>query len=212
MGYKYDPILESIVVELREKYRCHTIVLYGSRARGSVSPTSDYDVVGIRRRGNKTRIAKKQMGFYWDVFVYPEKDLQRLDDQQLGWRDAKVLYQEGTYGENLLRRLQALFRKPFKPEPQFEIDALKVWAQKELDRCKVKDVQGLYRRAEFQSALVEHYFVVRKKRFSGPKAGFAWLEKNDLPTFKSILRSLKYPANLSFLGAAATRVYRVPIR
>jgi predicted nucleotidyltransferase len=212
MGYENDPILKSIVMELREKFNCHTIVLYGSRARGSVSPTSDYDVVGVRRRGKKTRLAKKQMGFYWDVFVYSERDLKKLGSPQLGWRDAKILYQEGTYGRNLLSRLQTLFRKPHKPEPQYEIDILKVWAQKELDRCKVKDIQGLYRRAEFQNALIEHYFVVRKKRFSGPKAGFAWLEKNDLQTFKLIQRSLKHPTNLSFLGAAASRVYKVPIR
>lgn len=212
MDYENDPILKSIVRELKEKYRCHTIVLYGSRARGSVSPTSDYDVVGVRRRGAKTRIAKKQMGFYWDVFVYPERQLRKLGGEQMNWRDGKILYQEGTYGSKLLRRLRALFRRPFKPEPQYEIDILKVWAQKELDRCKAKDIQGLYRRAEFQNALIEHYFVVRKKRFSGPKAGFAWLEKNDLPVFKSILRSLKHPGNLSFLGAAASRVYKVPIR
>lgn len=212
MDYENDPILRSIVQELKEKYRCHTIVLYGSRARGSVSSTSDYDVVGVRRRGERTRIAKKQMGFYWDVFVYPEKDLQKFDGKQMGWRDAKILHQEGTYGSKLLHRLRAFFRKPYKPVPQYEIDILKVWAQKELDRCKARDVQGLYRRAEFQSALIEHYFMVRKKRFSGPKAGFAWLEKNDLPAFKAILRSLEHPGNLSFLGSAASRVYKVPIR
>lgn len=90
MNYENDPILVSIVSELKDRYHCHTIVLYGSRARGSISPTSDYDVVGIRRRASKTRLAKKQMGFYWDVFVYPEKDLQRLGDQQLSWRDARM--------------------------------------------------------------------------------------------------------------------------
>ena len=212
MKYENDPVLKSIILELREKFLCHTIVLYGSRARGSISPTSDYDVVGVCRRGKKTRIAKKQQGFYWDVFVYPEKDLEKLGDQQLGWRDAKILYQKDEYGRNLLRRLKTHLRKPHKPEPKYEIEILKVWAQKELDRCKVNDIQGLYRRAEFQSALIEHYFVIRKKRFSGPKAGLAWLEENDLTTFKLIHRSLKYPTNISFLGAAASRVYKVPIR
>lgn len=190
MKYENDPILKSIVLKLKEKFRCHTIILYGSRARGSISLTSDYDVVGVCKRGKKTRIAKKQMGFYWDVLVCPEKDLEKLGEQQLGWKDAQILYQKDEYGRNLLRRLKVLLRKPHKPAPQYEIDVLKVWAQKELDRCKVKDIQGLYRRAEFQNALIEHYFIVRKKRFSGPKASFAWLEKNDPTTFKSIHRSL----------------------
>jgi predicted nucleotidyltransferase len=212
MDYENDPILKAIVRELRQKHRCHTIILYGSRARGSVSPTSDYDVTGVRKGGQKTRIARKQRGFYWDVFVYPEADLRKLGGEQMGWRDAKLLHQEGTYGQRLLRRLDKLFQRPHTPEPQYEIDILKVWAQKELDRCKGKDIQGLYRRAEFQNAIIEHYFVVRKMRFSGPKAAFAWLEKNDLPTFKALFRSLRDPLNLSYLAEAASRVYQVPIR
>lgn len=207
-----DQILKSIVRELKEKFHCHTIILYGSRARGSISSTSDYDVVGVRKRGKKTRIAKKQMGFYWDVFVYSEKDLKKLGPEQLGWSDSRIIYQESEYGRNLLRRLKRLLNKPHKPEPQYEIDILKVWAQKELDRCKIKDIQGLYRRAEFQNALIDHYFIIRKKRFYGPKAAFTWLEKNDPTTFKLLHRSLKHPTNISFLAAVASRVYQVPIR
>jgi hypothetical protein len=73
----------------------------------------------------------------------------------------------------------------------------------------MNDIQGLYRRAEFQSVLVEHYFFMRQKRYLGPKEGFAWLEKNDPKTFKLIERVLKSPSNLSFLKAAACRVYGV---
>ena len=211
MKNKNDPILESIILELRTKYNCHTIILYGSRAHGFISPTSDYDVIGINRRGKKTRIAKKQLGLYWDVIVYPERDLVKLGEQQLGWVKAKIIYQKNEYGKELLRRLKIFLQKPHKPQPQYEIDILKIWAQKELDRCKIKDIQGLYRRAEFHNALIEHYFIIRKKRFSGSKAGFIWLEKNDPSTFKLIHRSLKFPMNISFLKLAASSVYKVII-
>src|SRR5258708_2610644 len=139
-----DQILNSIVQELKQKYRCHTIVLYGSRARGLTTPTSDYDVIGIRRRGEKSRIARKQTGYYWDVFVYSEKDLRKLGDEHFAWKNACILHEDGHYGRNLLRRIEKLLRTPYKRKPQYEIDITRVWAQKELDRCKMTDIQGLY--------------------------------------------------------------------
>lgn len=173
-----DSTLNAIVRTLKNKYRCHTVLLYGSRARGQTTSTSDYDVIGVRRRGEKTRIAKKQNGHYWDVFVYSEK---------------------------------GLLKKPFKRHPLYEVRAIRAWAQKELDRCRAGDIQGLYRRAEFQNALIDHYFFIRQKRFWGPKEGFAWIKENDPSAFKLIYRSLKYPQNLSFLKAAALRVYKVEL-
>jgi predicted nucleotidyltransferase len=207
-----DPIIHSIIRKLKDEYNCHTIVLYGSRARGLTTSTSDYDVIGVCRRGRKTRIARKQDGYYWDVFVYSEKDLKKLSDQQLSWKNARLLYEEGQYGSALLRRIQKLLKKPFKPQPSYEIAVTKTWARKELDRCRVNDIQGLYRRAEFQNALIEHYFFIRQKRFWGPKEGFAWIEENDVQTYKLIRRALKYPTNLSFLKAAASRVYKITLR
>lgn len=212
MENERDQVLESIIHELKNKHRCHTIVLYGSRARGLTTPTSDYDVFGVRRNGAKTRIAKKQSGYYWDVFIYSEKDLRKLSDDHLSWKDARVLHGDGQYGRRLLSRIQKLVKRPHKPEPQYQINLLKVWAQKEMDRCRVNDIQGLYRRAEFHNALIEHYFVVRKQRFWGPKAAFAWLEENDPMTFRLLERSLRKPTNLALLRSAASRVYRVSLK
>lgn len=204
-------ILNSIIEELKGKHKCHTIILYGSRARGQTTPTSDYDVVGVCKRGKKTRIAKRQKGYYWDVFVYPEKDLRKLGDQHMSWKHAKILHANGTYGKRLLKRIKSLLKRPFKPHPQYEIDITKVWAQKELDRCRMNDIQALYRRVEFHNALIDHYFLVRQKRFWGPKEGFAWMAKNDPKTFGLIKRALKSPSNLLFLKAAASRVYKVKL-
>jgi predicted nucleotidyltransferase len=212
MKIKKDPILSSIVKTLRQKYHCHTIILYGSRARGLTTPTSDYDVFGVSRNGEKTRIAKKQKGYYWDVFVYPEKDLRKLGDQHFLWKGARIIYEKGPYGEKLLKRLNKILKTPFKPQPQYEIDITKVWAQKDLDRCRMTDIQGLYRRAELHNALIDHYFFMRQKRFLGPKEAFAWLEQNNLKTFKLIQRTLKYPSNLTYLKAAASAVYMVALK
>lgn len=206
-----DPILKSILTELVEKHGCHTVILYGSRARGLVTATSDYDVFGVRTRGRKIRIAKKQKGFFWDVFVYSEKDLKKLSHEPFIWKNDQVLFQKGQYGTALVRRIDRLVKKPFQARPQFEIKVLKVWAQKQIERCRVGDIQGFFRRAEFLTALVEHYFFIRQKRFLGPKEGLVWIENHDPKVFKLIQRALKHPGQLSYLKAAAQGVYRVSL-
>ncbi|HHT0594103.1 TPA: nucleotidyltransferase family protein [Legionella anisa] len=49
-----DPILKAIVEELMSLYHCHTIILCGSRARGDFTASSDNDVAGIMKTGEKT--------------------------------------------------------------------------------------------------------------------------------------------------------------
>ena len=211
VNYSKDIILNSIVSELVEKYDCHTVFLYGSRARGLQTPTSDYDVTGIRKKGETIRIAKKQDGFYWDVFVYPEAELKTLGEDSFSWKGAKKIYAENEYGKKLLNRIKKLLKEPYKKQPQYQIDVLKVWASKQLERCSKNDIQGLFRRVEFLNALIDHYFMIRQKRFLGPKAGFAWLEEHDPLTFKYIKRALKDPSHLKNLKSAAERVYQTNI-
>lgn len=138
-----DQTLSEIVHVLKSKFKCHSVILYGSRARGQTTPTSDYDVIGVCKSGRKTRIAKKVKGKFWDVFVYAEKDLKVLSDQHLSWKHARILYSNGTYANVLLRRIDKLLKKPFKRHPVYEVNATKAWAQKEIERCRMNDIQGL---------------------------------------------------------------------
>jgi predicted nucleotidyltransferase len=204
---KPDTNLALIVHTLKSKFKCHTALLYGSRARGLAGPISDYDVVGICHRGSKTRIAKKENGVYWDLFVYPEKDLKKLTAQHLSWRNAKVLFQKGQYGNRLVKRIKKLVSTPFKPDPQYEIDVRIAWAEKQLDRIAIADTHGLFRRVELQNAAIEHYFQVRRKRFWGPKAALQWLEKNDPKTFKLFSQVYRKPDDMKALKALVKRVY-----
>lgn len=110
-----------------------------------------------------------------------------------------------------LFRAYIRLKKPFKPHLKYEIDVIKVWTQKQLERCRMDDIQGVFRRAELLTTLVDHYFYVRHKRFLGPKEGFAWIESNDPKTYKLIDHALRHPTNLSFLKAAATSVYRISL-
>jgi predicted nucleotidyltransferase len=208
MQHSLDPNLDAIIHLLKSKFKCHSALLYGSRVRGTVGAVSDYDVVGIRTRGRKTRVAKKVNGVYWDLFVYPERDLKKLGKEQLSWREANVLFEKGHYGRELARRIQKLVEKPFKPDPQYEIDVTIAWAEKQLDRIAQGDVQGLFRRIELQNAAMEHYFQIRRRQYWGPKASLQWLEKNDPTTFKLLARVYRSPADMKALNSLVNRVYK----
>ena len=42
-----DTSILEIASDLKEKHHCHTVILYGSRARGDYTDTSDYDIAGF---------------------------------------------------------------------------------------------------------------------------------------------------------------------
>jgi len=47
---KHDSIFQKIL-HLKRKFDCHTIILYGSRAREiGITDLSDYDIIAIRKQ------------------------------------------------------------------------------------------------------------------------------------------------------------------
>ena len=202
-------VMAQIVQHLRRKYRCHTVILYGSRARGEATASSDYDVAGIRAQGASTREAGKVDGAYWDIFVYSEKDLKKFSDHQWAWKDARVLWEEGSYGRRLLARLEKFFDKPFQPAARFEIEATRAWSLKQLERCQLGDVHGNYRRSELQVAALSDYFQIRKKRYPGPKAALQWMAGGDPETHQLFARVYADPTDFAALRQLVARVYKV---
>ena len=45
-----DETIDCAMKHLRDDEDCHTVILYGSRARGDAGPDSDYDLIGFRDR------------------------------------------------------------------------------------------------------------------------------------------------------------------
>jgi uncharacterized protein len=63
-----DPILTAVVDELCNQQNCHTVILYGSRAKGTHTANSDYDILAVREIGETTRDARLWNGAYLDIF------------------------------------------------------------------------------------------------------------------------------------------------
>jgi predicted nucleotidyltransferase len=113
-SWKKDKVLCAIVDELKMTYHCHTIILYGSRARGDFNPASDYDVAGISANiTEKQWIARfdEAHQVFHDIFIFSERDLKEPNESHLQISDGIVLMETNHFGTNLLKQLQTLLHQ-----------------------------------------------------------------------------------------------------
>jgi predicted nucleotidyltransferase len=192
-----DKILSYIIKELQDKYECHTILLYGSRARGQSSPTSDYDVIGIRKEGEIIHDARFHNGFYLDLFIYPEKDLINPTEAALPLRGGKVLLEKGTLGQEFFKKLEEIYKKGPTKLVETNVHALRLWARKSLERIKLGGIEGNFRRAEILPALLEHYFTTRGRWYEGPKTSFCILKEEQPKIYELFERAFEPNAPIS---------------
>lgn len=202
-----DPVLQAIVEELISLYHCHTIILYGSRARGDFTASSDYDVAGIVKTGEKKRIARldKKHGVYYDLFVYPESAFDTIVDEHLCMSDGIIIIERENFGTKLLKKLSAAIKLPESITPD-EILVRKVWYQKMLARASIRDLEGKYLQIWAIYTILEDYFAFRKLRYQGPKKAFQYLEIHDpeiLELFDEVLSNMN---NVDILDKLIKRI------
>jgi predicted nucleotidyltransferase len=186
-----DPIFDQVCKQLVAAHAVHTMLLYGSRADGSASRDSDYDVAAFAPIERSFRVARLVDGAYLDVFVYPEALLFKPSEEHLKLIGSRVVLQRGTEAEDFLSRLDEIYRRGPEPLPSDEIAARKVWAHKMVARMRRADPEGNYRRVWLLTALLEDYFQLRGLWFEGPKKSLRWLEQFDVPTFDAMRAALE---------------------
>lgn len=200
-------VLNRLVQELKRHYRCHTVILYSSRARADHSPASDYDLVVIPRKGIVKHLARRIGRVYVDAFVYPQS--KATPSELLRIRDGRVICQQHGFGDSLLRRIDRYHVRGPKPLKPDEITLRTLWVRKMLDRAKRSDIEGHFRRAWLLNALLEDYFVLRGMWYEGPKLSLQWLQGNDPETAILFAMALRPGARLSRIEKLATKVTAV---
>ena len=201
-----DPILAHLFTELTGRQGCHTVILYGSRARGDFTAESDYDVVGIRGSGEEYRIGETFAGKYLDGFVYPEARITEKEEDFLRLHGGVVLVEQGNYGTRLLERIATrVAAGPTKMSPR-ERAAQITWVRKTVDRTRRGDIEGDFRRVWLLHELLAFHFEVRDRWYRGPKEAFRELEKTDPETFRLYREALRPGADDSSLEALVGRV------
>ncbi|WP_233809956.1 nucleotidyltransferase domain-containing protein [Paraburkholderia sp. HP33-1] len=193
-------IFEALCAELQSTYHCHTAILYGSRARGDYDATSDLDVIAFRHTGGQLRIAAPWNGMFLDLFVHATDD-----EAEPGWiriHGGRVLFQQDTFGDQVLARVQAQYEAGPAAISMTEIAFRKAWSEKMLRRAGKGDAEGDYRRHWLLFSLLENYLEVRGLWYLGPKQALRTLADIDTAHSEVFKRALSPCAPLEAIQEA----------
>jgi len=187
--------VNDIVAALRSTHRCVAAILYGSIAAGDATPSSDYDIAGFCDVPQVRRIAGKWRDSYLDIFLYPLSKLQQPGPESLHMREGRVLFDTSDgAAAGLITGLREVFSRGPQPLPPDELAARRAWAWKMLDRARVGDAEGNFRRSWLLTALLEDYFLLTGRWYLGSKRSLAHLEANE-PRMHALFSAALHPAS-----------------
>jgi predicted nucleotidyltransferase len=184
-------LIDDIKTDILQRHKCHTVILYGSRARGEFKETSDYDIIAIREQGELIRDCRMFNGFYLDAFIYSENEIANPDPSLIRINDGIVLCQKDSIGDKLLNQISLMFQQGPTKTPDWERLEIVIWVEKMLNRVRNEDIEGNFRRCWLLYSLLECYFKLRDIWYLGPNKAFLWLEKNDLIGYAAFKEALE---------------------
>jgi predicted nucleotidyltransferase len=204
-----DPnAIEATALAIADAHACHTVVLYGSRARGDADEGSDVDLLCIRDDGPSFRDARLIDGVYFDVFVCPPDAVATVDVALLRILGGQVLRERDGAGTALLARVRDRFERGPDPLPADDRTVRIVWAHKMLDRIRRSDgVGAAYHRMALAVQALEDYFALRGLWFRGSKVAFPWLLTHDEGAHQAFEAATQPGADHAALAALVGAVY-----
>ena len=198
---------DTLVDELRRTAPVHTVLLYGSFARGDATRESDIDVAGFADVPGTRRDARCLGGLFLDAFVYPtECATAPPSDELRKLRGAQVLLDERGLAGPLLAALDALEEAPPPPLDDDARQTLRVWAHKTLARIARDDLEAHYRRHWLLMQLLEDHFALAGRWYPGPKLALAGLAREQPALHAAFAAALHPAAELPAIAALVERV------
>lgn len=205
-GDDAEALLVAVVDELLRVHGVHTVILYGSRARGDDNAQSDLDVASFADVPRTLRDARVWRGIFLDGFVYPTAVTESSDPDLLKLCGARVLLDERGLAGALIERMNAIDRAGPVALPEDEQRMRRVWAHKMLARIERDDIEARYRRHWLLYSLLEDHFALKGRWYRGPKLALAELERGDTETFAAFERALDPAASSDAVVALVDRV------
>jgi hypothetical protein len=197
----------ALVAELVATHGVHTIILYGSRARGDATAESDIDVATFADVARTLRDARVWNGMYLDVFVYPTSvATSPLEDELLKLETSRVLLDERGLAASLLDRVADRIRQGPPPLTDDDRQMRTMWARKTVERVRRGDLEAHYRAHQLLFQLLEDYFALRGRWYRGPKESFAAMRRDDPTVFALFERALAPGASVDAMAAVVAAV------
>jgi hypothetical protein len=193
-GLEFDA--EALVAELVATHGVHTVILYGSRARGDAGPDSDIDLAAFRGQGPEERDVRAWRGLSLDAFIYPDSATHKLTPEFLRMRGGQVLLQRGDFGLALLASLDDLHARAPTALSDPERLVRRAWPHKMLKRAARADAEGNYRRHWLLFDLLETHFALANCWYQGPKVALRELATSDPALHAVFVAALEPGASL----------------
>lgn len=178
-----EKIIPKLIQDLNKRYQPHTIILYGSRARGKVSRGSDIDIVCFSDNSDNCKDAREFMDSFLDAWIYDTDSMDANDPQFIRLFDGYCLQDTQELGEPFLKKIRTREQKGPKTLSDSERQHSRVWIQKMLHRCEQPDIEADCNKALLATALLEHYFTLSDRWYFGVQKSLAWLSDNDPVTY-----------------------------
>ncbi len=195
---------ELVIKKLILDYKCHAVILYGSRARGDFSTESDWDYFGlgdVKIPHNSFQINGEWIDVGIDVSPEP-LDVIRL-------KNGVILYDERGEGAILLKKITEVLKKgPMANETQ--ISHNRNWILKMLKRMRRDDLEARFRRSWLLFQLLEDFFMFRKMWYFGSKESLKYLQEHDRETYQLYEVALRQNATIDEIEELAHRVMANP--
>jgi predicted nucleotidyltransferase len=182
-------LLEKITKHLKQKYNCHSIILYGSYSRGDFTDESDLDIVCFSDITDDKNDIEFFEGKQLDVWVYKTKKMDN-PEQFLRVNKGKILLNDKGIADEFLSEIENIFDNGPKKLSNEEKEFLKDWLRKMYLRSNKNDIGGDYRFHWMLKDSLEIYFELKGLWYLGPKKAISWLSENDEVAYKLFKNAL----------------------
>ncbi|MGY0399508.1 MAG: nucleotidyltransferase domain-containing protein [Ostreibacterium sp.] len=194
-----DKVTEAAVNEVVEKYNPHTVIVYGSRARGDAKDDSDVDLVCFMDAPPYHEDIRQLPTCYLDAFLYPTEALSTIEPF-IKLKGAFCAVDRLGYGEKLLGEVKACVQKGPVALPTETVNNIIALRLKVLDSViRDNSIVSQHKRLRLQCDLLETYFLLRGQWYLGPKHGLSWLKMHDTTAYMQFERLYQDPYNDALL-------------
>lgn len=209
----HSPAEAALVQHLCARHSLHAVLLYGSRARGTHRPDSDYDLLLLRdpegAPGPTARDVHLHDGLLVDAWVHDVAPDPAAEPGLLRLQGARLLLDRRGAGAELLARVEAVAAAGPKAMTAGDLAAYRVWLPKMLQRLQGADplVAGHYR-AELLHALLPVWCEARGLWYRGTRQTAERLRAEAPAVAQRFEAALAPDAGLPALEAAVSELGR----
>jgi predicted nucleotidyltransferase len=196
---------QDLVVHLQSAFELHSVIVYGSVARGNATETSDIDIVCFVRGAARYPKAYLWNGRLLDLWIHPVEDASSTD-QFLKLHGGRTLFDTNDVGAELLRRVAEQLARPRARLEVAQQEHLHVWTWKMLDRASTPDIAGHHRRHWLLHDLPQIWCELTERHFLGPAETFTQMAVADGAAFDCLERALHPAASLPEIERAVAAV------